>query len=138
VKAANVKYVAALKAELAVTMKKGDLVRANLLDQEIKAVSDAAAAPGPTPFDFRKAIRVARYYFDVKSFDIPDEVIKLATENKLRVPKKLWSVVGKDPKPNGPPKYFQLTFDCGPYVVDIRTELPDEISPVLTVTPKAK
>jgi hypothetical protein len=118
---------------MATAMKKGDLNKANRLDREIKSIGDG---PTPTAFDFRSAISSARYYSDTTSFDVSGAVVKLATENKIEIPKKLWSIIRADPKPGGGPKYLQLSFDCGAYVVDFRTELPDDISPVLTVTPK--
>jgi hypothetical protein len=134
-RAADAKYAKALKTDMAAAMKNRDLERANRLDREIHAIGDDSAPPR---FDFRKAITGARYYGETKDFNVTEAVAKLATQNELDIPMQLWSVVHNDPKPGGGPKFFEVSFECGPYVVHFRTELPDDIAPKISVTPKAK
>lgn len=134
-KAANAKYAAALKAELSAAMKKTDLERANRIDRELKSLADTSAT---APFDLRRAIITARYYSDAKDFDITAAVAAMATPNKLEIPQRLWAVVQKDPNPGNRGKFLQVTVDLGGYVVDFRTELFDDVTPTIAVTPKAK
>ena len=140
-KAADDRYAATIKAERAAAMRKGDLERANHLDRDLKALAPPAPTTGPATaptFDLSKAITVVRYYSGTNSFDVTPTITKLATDRSVEIPMSLWQVTGNDPKPGGGPKYLELSFTLGDSLVSLRTELPDDISPSLTVAPKAK